>query len=383
MCYDEGRLIAYLDEEVPQAERAEISEHVSACDACTASLEGLRADGEFAATKLAGLRPAAQVVPLPTREHRPAAAAGGRAAWRTYAAVAAAAALVVASFAFAPVRSAAADLLRVFRVDNVKTVTLTRADLTSIQETLKSGSGHVDLKSLGEAWIEGAKTESTPVTLAQAQASVDFPVVLPAGVPGSPVLTLQPAATYKFKLHVPAINDALKAYGSDRLLPNSLDGQVFTVKVPAVVMARYGTDPAGGKKAATAGATAGTPPVFVGQTRGPELVVPPGVDAMQLRDVLVNLPFLPQTVRDQLAAVTDLQSTLIIPNIDGTARDITIDGTKAVLVSPKSAARDLRAKVGPLPDSATIIWNQGGVIRAVGGAIDEETVIKMAKSMMR
>jgi hypothetical protein len=382
MCYDEGRLLAYLDEEVPEAERLDMREHISACDECGASVGRLRADREFAASELAGLHPAARVVSLPSaRTGRPAAYAGRRSAWKAYAA-AAAAVLVVASFAFAPVRSAAADLLRIFRVDNVQTVTLTQADLTSIQSTLKSGSGHIDLKSLGEAWIDGAKATSKPVTLAQAQAGVDFPVVLPSGVVGAPVLTLQPAATYKFKLHVPAINQALKAYGSDRVLPESLDGQVFTVKVPPVVTARYGPSPAELDKTLAAGSPGGVAPIFVGQTRGPEIIVPEGVDAMQLRDVLVNLPFLPQTVRDQLAAVKDLRSTLIIPNVDGTARDITIDGNPAVLVSPKSAARDVRAKLGPLPDSTTIIWNQGGIIRAVGGAIDEETATSMAKSMM-
>jgi hypothetical protein len=122
---------------------------------------------------------------------------------------------------------------------------------------------------------------------------------------------------------------------------------------------------------------------FVGQTRSPQLVVPDGVDAAQLRDVLVNLPFLPQNVRDQLATVDDWQSTLLIPSVDGSARDITIGGTPAVLVSPKSAARDLRAKVGPLPDNATVLWNDKGVVRAVGGSITEEKAIALAKSTMK
>ena len=107
------------------------------------------------------------------------------------------------------------------------------------------------------------------------------------------------------------------------------------------------------------------------------------MDAAQLRDVLLNLPFLPQNVRDQLAAVQDWQSTLIIPNVDGTAHDITIDGVTAVVISPKSAARDARGKLGPLPESTTVIWNDNGVVRAVGGPIDEETAIALAKSTMR
>ena len=38
--------------------------------------------------------------------------------------------------------------------------------------------------------------------------------------------------------------------------------------------------------------------IYVGQAHSPELVVPDGVDAASLRDVLLNLPFLPQSVRD-------------------------------------------------------------------------------------
>ncbi len=239
------------------------------------------------------------------------------------------------------------------------------------------------LKSLGEAWIESAKEPPKRVTLAAAQAAVDFPVKLPQDATGTPVLTLQPAQSYRFKLNVAAINKLLESYGAQKLLPESVDGKTFAVEIPAVVVASYGQKPEDYKREVMTGGTPGTAPVFVGASHSPQLVVPEGVDAAQLRDVLVNLPFLPAGVRDQLTAMKDWQSTLIIPNVDGTARDIQLDGTPAVLVSPKSAARDLRAKMAPLPESATIIWNDNGVIRAVGGAISEERAIAMAKSMMR
>ena len=64
---------------------------------------------------------------------------------------------------------------------------------------------------------------------------------------------------------------------------------------------------------------------------------------------------------------------------------MTIDGVNAVVITPKSAARDARAKVdraGPIIDTATVIWNDNGVVRAVGGPIDEGTAIALAKSTM-
>jgi hypothetical protein len=112
-------------------------------------------------------------------------------------------------------------------------------------------------------------------------------------------------------------------------------------------------------------------------------VVPDGVDASALRDVLLNLPFIPQTVRDRLASVNDWQSTLIIPNVDGAAHDVNVNGVNAVVISPKSAVRDARAKVSPLHDNTTVIWNDNGVVRAVGGPIDEGTALSLAKSTMR
>jgi hypothetical protein len=395
MHYDEGHLLTWIDGELPAGESARTATHVTACETCAAEAVRLRAERALAAKALAGLQPAAEVLPLHAAGTGGSPATAGeptgagvrarvrRTAWTRYAAIAAAAAILLGSFAFAPVRNAAAGLLRVFRVQNVQTLTLTEADLQKLGSALESGSGRVDLESFGEAWIDGARAEPKQVTLAQAQAAVDFPVLLPKDAVGTPVITLSPAQSYKFKLKVDAINQALVAYGSDRTLPNSLDGKVFSIMIPPIVVAQYGTPAGEYRKEVLAGAKPGEAPFDLGQARSPELVVPEGVDAAQLRDVLVNLPFLPESVREQLAAVTDWQSTLIIPNVDGTARDITIGGTPAVVVSPQGAARDLREKMGPLPDSAMVIWNQGGVVRALGGAISEEKAIALAKSTMR
>ena len=374
MCYDEGHLLAYLDDEAPEARRAEIAAHIAECHECAGAVARLDADRAVAADALARLQPTADVVALAARRAPAGTAPAPVRHWGRYAAVAAAAALLLASFSFAPVRSAAADLLHVFRVQNVQTVSLTQADLESIGNALESGSGHVDLKSMGEAWIDGAGAEPKPATFAEAQAAVDFPLKLPAAATGKPTIMLEPAQTYKFKLNVSAINKALQAYGSERTLPDGLDGKVFSVRVAPIVLASYETP----------GANDGGPPesIYLGQGRSPELVVPDGVDAGQLRDVLLNLPFLPQGVRDQLAAVTDWQSTLIIPNVGGTARDITIDGVSAVVMSPQGPFVKGR-NGGQEPVSATVIWNSDGVVRALGGPVSEEKAIELAKSTMK
>ena len=379
MCYDDGNLLAYLDHEVPPETAAEIAAHVSQCEACSADLERLESDSAFAASAVRTLAPSAEVVPIlvPRTTRRGTRPPARRWGWGQVAAVAAAG-LIAASFAFGPVRTAAANLLQVFRVQKVQTVTITQADMQSLAAALKKG-GHVDLKSFGEAWIDGAASKPATVTLAAAQAAVDFPVKLPAGRFGAPTLLLQKAQTYRFKLNVASINEALKSYAVGSALPAVLDGKVFEVRIPAILLAKYPA-PAG---SAIAGLPKRFDGVYVGQAHGPELVVPNGVDAAALRRVLLDMPFIPQGVRDQLAAVSDWQSTLIVPNIDGTAHDVTINGIKAVVLTPKSPVRDARAKFGPLPENTTVIWNDNGVVRAVGGPIDEGTAIALAKSTMR
>jgi hypothetical protein len=303
--------------------------------------------------------------------------------WRGMAA-AAAVLLVAASFALAPVRSAAADFLRVFRVQKVQTIAIDSQQLDSIGKALEAGRGHIDLKSMGEVWIDGGSREPTTVSLADARKAVDFAVKLPSGI-GTPTITLQAAQSYKFKLHVAAINDALRYYGSTKVLPDSVDGRVFEVKVPAILLASYGE---------TSGAAASTDPdiapvtsgVFAGQAHSPELVVPDGVDAAQIRDVLLGLPFVPQSVRDQLASVNDWQSTLLIPDFGGKAHDVTIDGVPAVVMSPDGAVRGARVQAGggDIPAHlATVVFNDAGVIRAIGGSIDETRAIELARSCMR
>ncbi len=376
MCENEGRLLAYLDGEMSEPERADIESHVNGCAECAAVLTTLEADRDVAASALERLQPAAQVVEMPAR--RPSAAPAARRFSRSRIAAAVAAALVVASFALPPVQNAAASLLQVFRVQKVQTVTLSQTDLNSISTALKKG-GHVDLQSFGDAWIDGASSSPTSVTLAQAQAALDFPIKLPSSESAQPALLLTHAQTYRFRLHVAAINDALASYGGDAKLPTALDGEVFTVNIPATLVARYPV-PAGTNTAGWPDRTSG---VYVGQARSPELTVPDGVDAAQLRTALLDLPFIPQTVRDQLAAIQDWQSTLIIPNVDGTAHDVSIDGVPAVVITPKSAARDARSKLAPLPDSSTVIWNDNGVVRAIGGPIDENTALGLARSTMK
>ena len=85
--------------------------------------------------------------------------------------------------------------------------------------------------------------------------------------------------------------------------------------------------------------------------------MPPGVNPLELRDVLLGLPFLPQNVRSQLAGVQDWQNTLLIPNIDGTSREINVAGMAGVIVVPRG--EDLGVDSGTVVRRRSRSWSCG------------------------
>ncbi len=412
MCYEEGRLMEFVDGETGGSLADEIEAHVSACAECAEAVTRLREDRAFAEASLTGLRvweptpmasrevtaaswPASSASVSSTSDETPVRRPGWSAriaefGWGKAASIAIAV-LALSSLGFAPVRSFASDVLRVFRVERIQTISLSAADLERISSALSGGEGHIDMEGLGEAWVDGVEPEAREVTLEEARAGVDFPVTLPDASVGSTVaVTLQSAATLKFKLKVAEVNKLLAYYGSERDLPKSLDGKVFEVKIPAVVLATYGQeDPDVGF----------VNPVTIGQARSPELIVPDGVNPMELRDVLVSLPLLPEHVRQQLASIDDWQHTLIVPSVGGSAREITIGGVPAVLMKseetfeaggqtmegaadPDAPAGDRSTRPDEVAPPVTIIWQQDGVVRAVF-APGEKKAIAIAESMIR
>ncbi|MDH4140006.1 MAG: hypothetical protein OEV43_05480 [Coriobacteriia bacterium] len=302
-----------------------------------------------------------------------------RVGWARIAA-AAVAALFALSLTFAPVRGLASDFLKVFRTDKIESLSLSAEDLTQITSSLESAEGRIDLASLGEVDVEGAPSMEE-VSFDEAQAATDFEIALPEGLDEEPTIVLQAAQTYRFSLNVEGVNELLAAFGSQRELPAELDGREFTFEMPAIVTAEYsrGDSPVSLEEPRDPDIPVEVDFVMVTQGRSPELVVPAGVDAKELRDVLVSLPILPDNVRGQLEAVDDWQHTLIVPVQEGTSREVLVDGTSVLLVEPDSGASP---SGDDLPFSAAI-WNDGGVIRSIEGTVDQEMMLDMVESMIR
>jgi hypothetical protein len=197
----------------------------------------------------------------------------------------------------------------------------------------------------------------------------------------------------KFKLHVDKVNELLHYYGAEKVFSKAVDGKTVQVDMPPTVYIAYGSNDLGlapgdspdavesdtnPNRAAEVDPTSSD--VLIAETRGPQLTVPDGVNPLELRDVLLGLPFLPESVRSQLSGVSDWQSTLIVPNLSGSTREITVAGHPGVAIGEPVDPDASPDEVAVSPHA--VMWQQDGVLRAVATS-SEARSLKIAESMAR
>ncbi len=121
-----------------------------------------------------------------------------------------------------------------------------------------------------------------------------------------------------FTLDTDKTNQVLKGLGSPKMLPAEMNGKTFSLVKPAIITARY--EGAGSY-------------ITLSQARSPELITPDTASSLAIRDALLALPFLPATLRNQLAAIDDWQHTFPVPNIKGSSQEVQVAGTRGVFIA--------------------------------------------------
>ncbi|MCL5058159.1 MAG: zf-HC2 domain-containing protein [Actinobacteria bacterium] len=353
MCFDEGRIQAYIDGELQDREAGELQEHLSVCRECEAvyqrliendlmvrtSMEGFVAsDRERFNAELAWSRLKLKQIEYEKKKN-------GK--WYTNMKykklfTAAAAVAVVAVIGFTPVSSMAGNFLTIFRVEKVKAITITPDDMQQMEKVMREGAGGVDIRNFGKVEVRGTH-ETKPVTLEEARNSVDFDLKVPSieGYSG-PTLKKTSATSVTMTLDVDNVNAALQAFGSTEKLPREMNGQEFTVDVPTGISAQY-SGPEGS--------------LMFAQSRGPSVKTAQGVDVMAIRQALLSMPVLPESLKKQLMAVDDWQHTVLIPVREGQSTDVRVNGNDGVFVRDISGSEAVGA----------LVWQNGGVISVLAG----------------
>jgi anti-sigma factor RsiW len=374
-CYDPGDLQAYLDGELDCVVKAELEKHLLHCGKCCRALEQIRENQSFASTRLAGYMQALASAEfdtsqawrrfnkkrLSTEKGSPLIKKGVLSMLAKYRAAATAAVIMLAlavTFSFGSVRSAASDLLTIFRVEKVRTINLTTSDLSQIERAFREGAGKVDIDNFGKLEFSGGN-ESGKVTLEEARGAVDFELMLPDALPGD--YQLQEVHKYsaghmEFTLDTSKTNQVLQSLGSEKLLPEELNGRAFAVESPVQISAAY-TDP-------------GNQNVYIWQGRSPELIAP-GSDVNAIRDALLALPFLPENLRAQLASINDWEHTFLIPNVGGSSQEVVVNGVPGVFIGQNGSEKQ----------TSCLIWQKAGVVYAVSGRVDPGQALQFAAAL--
>ena len=407
--YDEGTLRAYLDGEIERDGSEALQAHAKTCDACSERLMKLRLDGALVQGRLRLLdadaahtvrpRPAVAAVlaqakqpqRAPWRDAVGAALASLRAsAWRPAplaTGAAAAAVLLVGVAATQPaVQSFAQDVIQSLRVQKVQAVKLDLQQLSGgkmpgIDELLTAGtySGPRE-PSIRSASVPDA-SKATGLTLRA-------PTKLPPQVPVNHTTWVSDPIRFTFTYDGQKVVTLAQEYGvTDATLLADLRGlNGVTVKgnVPAAAAMFYGdVGPAGQQAAAARDAakdglakateaarkTGNTQP-FLGliQLKVPSLDVPATVNVDRIRQGVLRSGAVPPALATQLLAFQDWKSTLPVPVVRGTSREVPVDGVTGTLITGE--ARD-----------SVLFWQKDGVLYIMSATGSEQTLLDAARSL--
>lgn len=368
-CVDEGKLRAYLDNEIDEKEMKIIASHLHECQRCREVLQELQGIDELIAVPLTSYRSYMEGMEFDCekgwmgfvqRNNIKFKSKGGFTALlakhKKIISAAAAAALLACSLSFPSVRGMASDFLRMFRVEKFETISFTQEDLRSIEAQISKGVGNIDLKGFGEITASG-ELMPKEVTLAEAQQLTDFAVKVPEGFEEAShhsVYITQPTQ-FCFTLDVEKLNSFLASLGGKKLLPEEIDGKTFRIDFHNTVSMSYADKE--GKW------------VSITQMKSPEISVPQGVDVEEIREALLDLPIIPENVKGQLKAVKDWEHTALIPNVGGHVEKVRVNGSQGVLTVSSNGAY------------ATLFWQQDGVIMELNGNLSRDEALRIAASL--
>ncbi|KPU42501.1 hypothetical protein OXPF_42860 [Oxobacter pfennigii] len=388
-CPDTGKLQEYIDCELDINLKKEVENHISGCDKCSKTVKKLKENDDFTFSKLKNLRAFSEDNFVPTHilhTNAPSEINGikqfeskkgvNNFMIKHKKAITAAiiSAAVITCITVQPVRTAIASTLSIFRVQKMEAVSITLNDIKEIRDKLSSSNPEIDMDKIGKIKIDGG--EYVNVTQEELKTKAGFDPAFPSALEDIKAeIGVALPASMELTLNVPNINEILKTLGAEKLLPSDIDGKTFTVDFSSGVNLNYSTD----KKY-----------INIAQTMAPVIHVPDNVDVDSIYESLVELPLIPQNLRNQLLSIKDWKTTLPIPVIEEETEEIDLNGTKAFLFTKdfEDASVTIEHSSGgtqKIPDKnsdySSIMWYKDGIIYNISGNISGDEIVDIAKSM--
>ena len=276
--------------------------------------------------------------------------------------LAAAASIAVVGFAFTlpPVQAAAQAFLDLFRVVQFTGVQVDPERLRNLETSGLNLQG-----MLGE--VEPLTTPQEPVsyaTAAEAGAAAGIRVRTPTWIPpeftstGITVTGEHAARITANTAGLQAVLDALAL--NDVELPDGLDGQVATVRVPPIVRQSYAD---------------GDRMLHVIQAQSPDASFPAGLDLSKLAYAGLRILGTPQDEAYRMSVTIDWRTTLVVPVPTQAAayRPINVAGNEGLLLE---GLVENGQRVG-----GVLMWSAGGEVFAVAGQMSGVQLLEIAQNL--
>lgn len=390
--YNTGILRAYMDGELDAGQSVSVAKHVENCGRCRSELSAVTSQATAISMSLGQLpesrwdaahtnaawaafhRKHHQEL---TRELTPRLVP-----WRIWSTVGAGAAVafVALLFTFAPLRSWAESVLAIFRVEHFTVLelnpTMTHGSLQN-DAFFNQTIGHI---FSDDVTVTQAPQKPVPVSdAATASKLAGFQVrLLPGQSPSA--LLLKSGAAARMKLDRDRLQSILDEAGrGDLQIPESVDGAVIGLRLPAGIVALYGN--CGNLPARMQGTQ---PPannnkpdsscVSLIELPSPVVSAPPEIDFGQIAQIALQFLGMNPNEAANFTQTVDWTTTLVLPVVQGQTsyENVHVAGNDGVLLRPKQPGEANRF---------TLMWVDSGIIYGLTGSGDDTSAVNLAEQL--
>ncbi|SDG18470.1 hypothetical protein [Desulfosporosinus hippei] len=260
-----------------------------------------------------------------------------------------------------PVKTLALDALSIFRVNDVKTIEITMADLQEGMQTISNLKEDFKGKEFEHKSLLNLISEPKhEVTKLNSAGEFDaFKLRLPSELASqTPEISALDSREMKFTLDVDASNELLKLLHSPKQLSSSLNGVEMSMVSSAAAFAKYED-------------------VLFLATQKSYLDAPQAAKE-ELRDVMLNLPLIPTNLRQQLAEIDEGSSDIYLPVLVGFGREVDLGGKKGYIYT----LSDLKGLTETIPQDMTVTGSHSTSLEGLNGRSHEALMDEMSKTMI-
>jgi hypothetical protein len=381
-----GEIQAYHDSQLEAAAQRRAEAHLAECRDCQSAAQAALAQTRQVSDRLSSLQsPTAKPTSTPAVRARLEARLQqkkesntmwskltsriSRPAWVGLALVA----VLAISLAFPPVQAVANSFLKLFRVEQVRVVPVDTERLAGQMEQSTRLEG---LFSESVKVEEGGEPQEVS-SAEEASAQLGMPVRLPTALEDKPKIMVQPGGNVTFTIDLELMRAVMQEMNrSDIQLPDSLDGAVVKLEVPAGVVALYGDcqmeerpmkDPDGPPEVNIPNCTS-----FF-QMPSPSVDAPPDLNVAQIGEIYLQVLGMTPEEAARFSNSVDWTSTFVVPvpRYSTDYQEVQVDGVTGTVIEHFEYGE--RAFL--------LLWVKDGVVYALGGPGKTDDALQIAASL--